>query len=211
MRERMKHPGLIAFVAVGLVLAGGIAFATIPDPNGVIHACYTKSTGELRVIDASVTNCTKKQTSLNWNVQGPQGPPGIEGRPGTPGIQGPPGPSHGYENSATNVAVAQDPARSKVVQINNLPAGNYMIWASVTFEDALNEPDVACRLDVDGTEIPNSVSQIELKSGLGDMSLVSAATLTGSGSTVEVLCNASDNSVSVTPVTLSLVMVDSLN
>lgn len=66
---------LIAMLAAGAV-AAGTAFATIPDSTGMIHACFTKSGGTLRVIDASVTSCKASETSLEWNVQGIQGDPG---------------------------------------------------------------------------------------------------------------------------------------
>ena len=51
-------------------------YATIPDSGGTIHGCYAKSGGSLRVIDAGVTNCKSTETSLDWNVQGQQGPQG---------------------------------------------------------------------------------------------------------------------------------------
>src|SRR6266700_3146585 len=34
-----------------VVLIGGAAYAVIPDSNGVIHACYSKTGGALRVSD----------------------------------------------------------------------------------------------------------------------------------------------------------------
>ncbi len=78
---------LVAGIGAGLVVSA-VALATIPDSNGVIHACYKKSGGALRVIDNSVTNCAGSETSLNWNVQGAQG---IQGPAGQQGEQGPPG------------------------------------------------------------------------------------------------------------------------
>ena len=52
-----------AVVAAGAI--AGVAYATIPDGSGVIHACYTKSSGALRVIDSSVTNCSSKPRSTD--------------------------------------------------------------------------------------------------------------------------------------------------
>jgi hypothetical protein len=88
MRMRVFAVAVIA-VAVG----GGVAYATIPDASGVIHSCYAKSGGALRVIDAGVTNCKSGETSLDWNQKGPQGLQGAQGPPGTAGPQGPPGPT----------------------------------------------------------------------------------------------------------------------
>jgi hypothetical protein len=84
---------LIAAVLFAALVVGGVAYATIPDSGGVIHGCYTKSGGTLRVIDASVTNCKTNEVSLNWSQQGVRGPPGAPGAPGPPGQTGPPGPT----------------------------------------------------------------------------------------------------------------------
>jgi hypothetical protein len=66
----------LAAITLG-VAAGGIAYAAIPDTSGVIHACYAKRDGTLRVIDNSTTSCnTSKEQDLSWNEVGPQGPPG---------------------------------------------------------------------------------------------------------------------------------------
>jgi hypothetical protein len=71
---------MIATAVVVLVpAASGIAYATIPDGAGAIHACYSKSGGALRVIDDSVTGCKASETSLSWNVAGPAGPTGPAG------------------------------------------------------------------------------------------------------------------------------------
>jgi hypothetical protein len=77
-----------ATVGVTLVLvlgASGFAIASIPGHNGVIHACYQKQGGGLRVIDRSkrgfAGKCRKSEKSLSWNQKG------------SPGIPGPPGPA----------------------------------------------------------------------------------------------------------------------
>ena len=59
----------------------GPAYATIPDSNGVIHACAGKSGGSLRVIDDAISSCKANENPLNWSVQGP---PGEKGEPGAP-------------------------------------------------------------------------------------------------------------------------------
>jgi hypothetical protein len=88
----MKRLFLVAGVL--LVIGGGAAFATIPNA-GVINACYAKSGGSLRVIDASVTNCKSGETALAWDEHGavgPVGPPGPAGPAGQAGPAGPAGP-----------------------------------------------------------------------------------------------------------------------
>jgi hypothetical protein len=74
--------------AVATVALAGTAYATIPAEDGVIHGCYAKSGGTLRVIDASVTTCKSGETALSWSqhgVPGPTGDPGEQGEPGAPG------------------------------------------------------------------------------------------------------------------------------
>jgi hypothetical protein len=46
--------------------AGGLAHAAIPDAGGVIHTCYTKSSGAWRVIDTDAGQlCTSRQSALD--------------------------------------------------------------------------------------------------------------------------------------------------
>jgi hypothetical protein len=67
---------LIGLVPVVLLAAvSGVALGTIPAANGVIHACYVKKTGALRVVSSN-RHCPAGQAPLNWNVHGPQGPQG---------------------------------------------------------------------------------------------------------------------------------------
>ena len=80
----------IASTVTALVV-GGIAFAQIPATDGTITACYNKSGGALTVIDASIANCGKTQTQLQWNqkgVAGATGAPGANGSNGSPGAPG---------------------------------------------------------------------------------------------------------------------------
>jgi len=72
-------------VACALVM-GGIAYASIPGPDGVIHGCYLTN-GNLRVID-SAASCKSNETSLNWNQQGVTGPSGPTGATGPTGPTG---------------------------------------------------------------------------------------------------------------------------
>lgn len=72
---------MIVAVAALMVALGGVAWASIPDPGGVIHGCYAKSTGALRVVDTSKPTgvCSEKQVPISWNQTGPQGVPGPAG------------------------------------------------------------------------------------------------------------------------------------
>lgn len=57
---------LVAILAVALVATGGLAYAAIPDAGGVIHTCYTKSSGSWRVIDtATGQSCKSNEAALD--------------------------------------------------------------------------------------------------------------------------------------------------
>jgi hypothetical protein len=84
----------LAYAAVGALaataLAGGIAVAAIPGEGGTVQACYTKTTGALRVIDPEKgqTCHPSKELALSWGQAGPKGDPGSAGAPGAKGDKG---------------------------------------------------------------------------------------------------------------------------
>jgi hypothetical protein len=84
-------------VLVALAVAGGIfgiataVQADIPD-GGVIHGCYQKVNGQLRVIDTSQGGaCRPSENALSWNQTGPTGATGAKGTTGPTGATGPKG------------------------------------------------------------------------------------------------------------------------
>jgi hypothetical protein len=84
---------VLPLAAGSLVLFGIIAYASIPDSNGVIYGCYKKSGGTLRVIDYPTQQCDPRaETLISWNQTGPQGPAGPQGPVGPQGPAGPQGP-----------------------------------------------------------------------------------------------------------------------
>src|SRR6476646_10505785 len=204
---RRRIPAALAIAAGVLLVLAGVAYATIPDSSGAIHGCYARSGGSLRVIDATVTNCKAGETSLDWNVQGQQGP---QGPNGPAGPQGPSGLSHGYLASSNQVPVAEFPAFSNVGSIASVPDGTYMIWAQISLDDSLNEPSGNCSLKVNGVVQSPTATGVELKSGTANLTIVSAATLSGGGSTVDAQCRMGDNTTSAN-VNLALVKIDALN
>ena len=85
----MRRKPVIAIAAVaGLVLAGGVAYASIPDAGGVIHGCYQKNNGQLRVIDPASDSCRSSEAGLDWNQVGVRGPTGSRGPTGAAGADG---------------------------------------------------------------------------------------------------------------------------
>jgi hypothetical protein len=82
---------IVAVAAAVLALAGGIAYATIPDSGKVFTACMLKNVGTIRLIDPSLPasspmqHCTPLETQVSWNQQGQ---PGVAGAPGAQGPKG---------------------------------------------------------------------------------------------------------------------------
>ena len=98
-RVRRSLTAVAVFVLAGVV--AGVAWATIPDGTGTIHACYSVSDKTLRVIDSGA--CAKDEAPVSWNknaIQGPQGPQGNQGPQGDTGPQGPAGLTYASTQSA---------------------------------------------------------------------------------------------------------------
>lgn len=84
---------MVVLLGTAISLMSIIAYAAIPDSNGVIHGCYKTSNGSLRVIDSPAVQCDpRNETAISWNQTGPQGP---QGPAGPQGPQGPEGPTGG--------------------------------------------------------------------------------------------------------------------
>jgi hypothetical protein len=157
MKGKLIRPALVAVAIVGALVAGGIAYGTIPDSNGVIHACYhvnpqgtVDGSGNLRVIDPSSTNkdgsaCKHDEKALDFNQQGPQGQ---QGPPGAQGPQGATGPSDvwtvdGYDAGNKNVGMA--PNEETLATTATLPAGSYFVQAETSLENnTFNAMDYVC-------------------------------------------------------------------
>lgn len=95
-----------ALVCVAAAAVAGIAYASIPDSNGLIHGCYntgSNPSGQLRVVDTGKgATCSKNEQALTWNQTGPQGPQGPQGAKGEKGDPGAPGPTY---NAGTGLAL----------------------------------------------------------------------------------------------------------
>lgn len=141
------------FLALAIGLLSIAVYASIPDSAGVIHACYSKNSGALHVIDSSLTQCKPGEIPLAWNQigppgpagppgpvgpagpPGPTGPQGIQGAVGPPGPQGPTGPSgasglsHAYLTQARGGFALNN--SGVVIARLNVPAGSYIIMTSL--------------------------------------------------------------------------------
>jgi hypothetical protein len=97
----MKWTYALLGAVAAAALAAGLAYATIPDGQGVIHGCYKANKGDLRVVDGG--QCVAGEVALTWNQTGPQG------LPGPAGPQGPSGPA-GVSGLTTLTKVADHPS-----------------------------------------------------------------------------------------------------
>ena len=133
---------VIAYLAIGVALgaAGGVAYSSIPDAQGVIHGCYDDSTGALRVIDTGASGiCRGGETALDWNQQGQIG---LTGHTGPQGAAGPPGVALTYGRSVAGPVALPDPGQVKTVATLTVPRGSYAIFAKV--EGSLTVPGFSC-------------------------------------------------------------------
>jgi hypothetical protein len=117
-KTRVGVAGLVAaLLIVGIASATvGVALASIPDSSGLVHGCYKTSaapnkTHALTVINAAkVSACPSGYTSLDWNVNGPNG--------------------YSTQTSDTNLMDTFTPVASMA-----LPVGSFAINASVWLDN----------------------------------------------------------------------------
>ena len=127
MTRKAPRP-LVLLVALGAaLLAGGIAWAAIPDASGTINACYAHANGKLRAVD-SPADCTGGENPLALG-----------------------GPTVGYATSRPDfIAIGTTPT---VVASLKLPAGKYLVHGKLDVFDTTFTGGVfvACNLVVGGT------------------------------------------------------------
>jgi hypothetical protein len=182
---RLRLAVLIAFIG-GLAIAG-IAYASIPDSNGVIHGCYAKRGGGLRVIDTGAgQSCNAKETPLSWNQSGPTG------------AIGPAGPSDAYTVEGTRV-IPGDGATYTVASMS-LPQGSFVVVAVVrlTLGGTSTSSFITCVTLSDGAPIldGSSVVTLDAAHSSGLPTLGRAIIRTGT-STVTLACRSNQSSVSI--------------
>ena len=65
---------VLAAVAM-LALGGSVVLAAIPSGGGMIYACYSKTTGAMRVVNYPTVRCASSERLLSWTQIGPKAPP----------------------------------------------------------------------------------------------------------------------------------------
>ena len=67
-KSRVSAALLAVVVTAGVALTVGVSSASIPDSNGVIHACYKVKNGQLYVNDTATSPaCKSGRAPLNWS------------------------------------------------------------------------------------------------------------------------------------------------
>lgn len=155
LRRQIAHPGeelhqrrgvlrrlmpqrtlLAAVISVAATLAvSGAAFASIPDAAGVIHGCYSASSGLLQISTSSTDSCHAGLTAIPWSQTGPQGLQGVQGIQGATGLPGTNG-----TNGATGATGSTGSTGPQGAAGSNGVSG-YEILTLVT--DGLNAGDAA--------------------------------------------------------------------
>jgi len=125
---RRPIPLALAVTAASLV-AGGIAWAAIPDSSGAVNACYATSNGKLRAVD-SPADCNAGESAIALG-----------------------GPTRGYVDRPAGTVVVG--TTSSDVASLTLPPGRYVLHGKVNAVDFgfTGNVLVACSLQVDTATI----------------------------------------------------------
>jgi hypothetical protein len=87
MRRHISYANVASTLALIFAMGGGAYAALAPVHNGVIHTCYRKGSGALRVVNATA-RCSRREHALNFNQRGRRGPAGATGPRGAAGKVG---------------------------------------------------------------------------------------------------------------------------
>ena len=183
----------IACVAstVAALVVGGIAYTSIPAPNGSITACYNKGTGALHVINfPHPPKCPPGTTLLTWNQRGVPGPVGGTGPQGAPGFgfQGPPGATAGlFAGPGVTTAGVPGVVNNTGILDNNLETyfactngatTPSFVTVSLFNEDGTAGPTASLTIPVQGTGTFTTAASLgvfsDINLGAGTMSSGSA-------------------------------------
>lgn len=139
MKRMLVRPGVAVVLGLAALLAaGGIAYATIPDSNGVIHACYKTTGGALRVIDSGAGGaCNASETPVSWSQTGPQGQQGLEG---------PRGPSDVWFFDGSHDSQNIGGGGFVTLASLDLPAGSYLVEGQTAVFDTSTGTKYGCDL-----------------------------------------------------------------
>jgi hypothetical protein len=174
-----RKRALVGLSAVLLLIGlGGIAYATIPDSEGVIHGCYRKSTGSLRVIDTDAgETCSSAEKPVSWNQTGPTGPTG---------------PSDAWDAQPVGTVPTGGEDTELNGGVTDLPPGSYLLTGSVTWPPLnAGSASLLCNLQASGTDLTGSTSGgfgTASTEGGGTVSMAGAITVNSGTANLMVVC-----------------------
>ena len=142
-RVRRSLTAVAVFVLAGVV--AGVAWATIPDGTGTIHACYSGSDKSLRVVD--VGGCAKGEAPVSWNQNAIQGLQGEQGNQGPQGDTGPQGLAGLTYASTQGGLLITDPVIGGGFKSLTCPSGQKALqggwyWLVLNGSTKMDQPDV---------------------------------------------------------------------
>jgi hypothetical protein len=144
MLFRLRGSRLAIATAAIFAVAGGIAYAAIPDAGGVYHACLSKN-GSIRIIDPDTDQCRANEAAITFNQKGDKGDPGAQGAQGpagtngTNGTNGAPGRPGADGKDGTNGTNGVSPT------VEQLDPGNpHCLNGGVAITDAAGTTAYAC-------------------------------------------------------------------
>ena len=200
MKRRYKT--LLAALALGAVaaVAAGIARSTtaepIPDANGVIHACYKRPIGEVKIV-YSAANCGPGQEPIQWSQSGPQG---AKGDPGPEGPHGPPGAAGGslqtfVSDDVPNGTIELPFGVSTGIFVTLGEPGTYWVFGKAKLSALAGSPDgnafVHCDLQLDFVDVDSTGTEL-LESGHpgneDPVTLAAVVEATHAGQRLKLLC-----------------------
>jgi hypothetical protein len=164
----------IALVATSaLLVAVGLAYATIPDSSGVVNTCYANEGGALRAVN-DAGECLKDETHL------PLG-----------------SPTRGYASADPGDVELAD--TSRVVSSVILPAGKYLAHAKVNVVNqnfrSLGSTFIPCSMRIAGTSTSLDQTWIVLQQAVtstgissASLGLQAAVTVPSEKAVLEVIC-----------------------
>ena len=178
-------------VAMALLLAGGAAWASIPDASGVIRGCYPgpgTQARALRVIDTDLGQaCAADETALSWSQQGLRG---------TTGTQGPAGVGTTDAWFSHDLGTLVDITRGVDLRSIDLQPGSYVLDGKSTLfnQDTDHLQGAFCEIKVGATDLDRSdvsLENLDSSNPNADESTVptQAAATFGSPTTVVLRCS----------------------
>ena len=184
---------LVLGVSVATFGIASAVQAGIPDTGGVIHGCYLKANGSLRVIDSGTVSCKSSETPLDWNQPGVTGPTGLTGaagptgRRGATGAAGPKSSPDAWADDGSAGLVHLVTLQFTTVDALTLPAGSFFLQAETNLEDT-TVAQYQCRLE-DTSGVVGSTEIVDSSFAFEHMVIpVHAVTTLASPDTVEFQC-----------------------